>query len=150
MHEDLSETRCSTPKAYSARNLSTWFSFCNGSNNCHCVTWFKAILNVFFSLLKCVWKNNTNYYINDGWINFTGRGKKTFLKHWCSHIFISLSYPGWDMTPAVFLVILCLGVVSGASEFDLSLDVEWEEWKIKYGKSYTPVGIQENVQRVPE
>ncbi|XP_028640025.1 cathepsin Q-like [Grammomys surdaster] len=42
------------------------------------------------------------------------------------------------MTPAVFLVILCLGVVSGVSAFDLSLDVEWEEWKIKYEKSYTP------------
>nr|XP_034366492.1 cathepsin Q-like isoform X2 [Arvicanthis niloticus] len=59
------------------------------------------------------------------------------------------------MTPAVFLVILCLGVVSGASEFDLSLDVEWEEWKIKYGKSYTPEEDvlkrevwEENVKRI--
>ncbi|XP_028627950.1 cathepsin Q-like [Grammomys surdaster] len=42
------------------------------------------------------------------------------------------------MTPAVILVILSLGVVSGASAFDLSLDIEWEEWKIKYEKSYTP------------
>ncbi|XP_031214494.1 cathepsin Q-like [Mastomys coucha] len=41
------------------------------------------------------------------------------------------------MTPAVFLVILCLGVVSSASAFDHSLDVDWEEWKLKYDKSYS-------------
>lgn len=69
--------------------------------------------------------------------------RRHFLKHSCSHFFISLSYAGWDMTPAVFLIILCLGVVPGASALDLSLDVQWQEWKIKYEKSYSPVGIPE-------
>ncbi|XP_021071348.1 LOW QUALITY PROTEIN: cathepsin Q-like [Mus pahari] len=41
------------------------------------------------------------------------------------------------MTPAFFLVILCLGVVSSASAIDLSLDFEWKEWMKKYEKSYS-------------
>ncbi|XP_059118207.1 cathepsin 7-like [Peromyscus eremicus] len=41
------------------------------------------------------------------------------------------------MTPAVFLVILCLGVASGAPKPDYSLDAEWEEWKRSYEKTYT-------------
>ncbi|CAO2596385.1 Cathepsin R, partial [Lemmus lemmus] len=42
-----------------------------------------------------------------------------------------------DMTPVVFLVILCLGFRSRVSAFDTSLDAEWEEWKILYEKSYS-------------
>ncbi|XP_052584950.1 cathepsin 7-like isoform X1 [Peromyscus californicus insignis] len=41
------------------------------------------------------------------------------------------------MIPAVFLVILCLGVASGAPKPDYSLDAEWEEWKRSYEKTYT-------------
>ncbi|EDL93849.1 rCG24173 [Rattus norvegicus] len=59
------------------------------------------------------------------------------------------------MTPAVFLVILCLGVVPGASALDLSLDVQWQEWKIKYEKLYSPeeevlkrVVWEENVKKI--
>ena len=53
------------------------------------------------------------------------------------------------MTPAVFLVILCLGVGSRVSALDPSLDAEWEEWKILYEKSYSLVGILETVQKGP-
>ncbi|XP_028627808.1 cathepsin J isoform X2 [Grammomys surdaster] len=42
------------------------------------------------------------------------------------------------MTPAVFLVILCFGVASGAPARDPNLDAEWKAWKIKYAKSYSP------------
>ncbi|XP_052012976.1 cathepsin Q-like [Apodemus sylvaticus] len=59
------------------------------------------------------------------------------------------------MTHAVFLALLCLGVVSCASAFDHSLDVEWQEWNIKYDKSYTPeeevlkrTVWEENVKRI--
>ncbi|XP_059118213.1 cathepsin Q-like isoform X1 [Peromyscus eremicus] len=41
------------------------------------------------------------------------------------------------MTSAVFLVILCIGIMSGASAHDPSLDAEWEEWKMDYEKSYS-------------
>ncbi|XP_028749500.1 cathepsin J-like isoform X1 [Peromyscus leucopus] len=48
------------------------------------------------------------------------------------------------MMPAVFLVILCFGVASGAPALDPSLDAEWQEWKIKYGKSYI---LEEEAQK---
>ncbi|XP_006981780.1 cathepsin R-like [Peromyscus maniculatus bairdii] len=41
------------------------------------------------------------------------------------------------MTPAFFLAILCLEVASGVLALDPRLDVEWQEWKIKYEKSYS-------------
>ncbi|XP_059118314.1 cathepsin Q-like [Peromyscus eremicus] len=41
------------------------------------------------------------------------------------------------MTSAVFLVILCIRIMSGASAHDPSLDAEWEEWKMDYEKSYS-------------
>ncbi|XP_052583936.1 cathepsin J-like isoform X2 [Peromyscus californicus insignis] len=49
------------------------------------------------------------------------------------------------MMPAVFLVILCFGVASGAPALDPSLDAEWQEWKIKYGKSY--ILVEESQKR---
>ncbi|EDL93851.1 rCG24202 [Rattus norvegicus] len=59
------------------------------------------------------------------------------------------------MTAALFLIILCLGVVSGASAFNLSLDVQWQEWKMKYEKLYSPeeellkrVVWEENVKKI--
>ncbi|XP_005078489.1 cathepsin 8-like [Mesocricetus auratus] len=42
------------------------------------------------------------------------------------------------MTLDVFLATLCLGVATAASSSDPSLDSEWQEWKIKYGKNYSP------------
>lgn len=51
------------------------------------------------------------------------------------------------MTPTVFLVILCLGVASGAPKPDYSLDAEWEEWKRSNEKTYTQVGHMDT-QRV--
>ncbi|CAO2596384.1 Cathepsin Q [Lemmus lemmus] len=42
-----------------------------------------------------------------------------------------------DMTPVVFLVILCIGLRSSVLALDPSLDAEWEEWKILYEKSYS-------------
>ncbi|XP_052013022.1 cathepsin M-like isoform X2 [Apodemus sylvaticus] len=41
------------------------------------------------------------------------------------------------MIPAVFLVILCLGMASSSPEPDPVLDGEWQMWKIKYGKTYS-------------
>ncbi|XP_005078484.2 procathepsin L-like [Mesocricetus auratus] len=40
------------------------------------------------------------------------------------------------MIPILFLVTLCLVVVSGAPTHDPSLDDEWNEWKTKHGKTY--------------
>lgn len=51
------------------------------------------------------------------------------------------------MTPAFFLAILCLEVASGVLALDPRLDVEWQEWKIKYEKSYSMVGNLETVQK---
>ncbi|XP_036044490.1 cathepsin J-like isoform X1 [Onychomys torridus] len=48
------------------------------------------------------------------------------------------------MMPALFLVILCFGVASGAPALDPSLDAEWQQWKIKYGKSYI---LEEEAQK---
>ncbi|XP_008824598.2 cathepsin J-like [Nannospalax galili] len=42
------------------------------------------------------------------------------------------------MTGAVFLAILCLGVVSAAPSLDPGLDAEWQEWKTNYKKTYSP------------
>ncbi|XP_021516688.1 cathepsin J isoform X1 [Meriones unguiculatus] len=42
------------------------------------------------------------------------------------------------MTPAVFVVILCFGLALGASVHDPNLDAQWEEWKEKYKKNYSP------------
>ncbi|OBS81950.1 hypothetical protein A6R68_24060, partial [Neotoma lepida] len=53
------------------------------------------------------------------------------------------------MTSAVFLVILCLGIMSGSSAHDPSLDAEWEEWKMEYERSYSLVGNLEIVQKGP-
>uniref|UniRef100_A0A8C6GH15 Cathepsin Q n=1 Tax=Mus spicilegus TaxID=10103 RepID=A0A8C6GH15_MUSSI len=59
------------------------------------------------------------------------------------------------MTPAFFLVILCLGIVSGVSAFDPSLDVEWKEWMGSFEKLYSPEEEvlrraiwEENVKRI--
>uniref|UniRef100_A0A8C2LCG0 Cathepsin Q n=1 Tax=Cricetulus griseus TaxID=10029 RepID=A0A8C2LCG0_CRIGR len=41
------------------------------------------------------------------------------------------------MNPAVLLVILCIGVISGASALDHNLDIEWEEGKLNHEKSYS-------------
>ncbi|XP_075827040.1 cathepsin J-like isoform X1 [Microtus pennsylvanicus] len=49
------------------------------------------------------------------------------------------------MTPAIFLTILCLGVVSAAPALDPSLDDEWQEWKMKYEKSYS--SLEEEAQK---
>ncbi|XP_021035510.2 protein CTLA-2-alpha [Mus caroli] len=38
---------------------------------------------------------------------------------------------------AVFLLILCLGMMSAAPSSDPSLDNEWEEWKTKFAKTYS-------------
>lgn len=52
------------------------------------------------------------------------------------------------MTLAVFLTILCLGVASAAPALDPSLDAEWQEWKMRYEKSYSSlVGKLEIVQK---
>ncbi|XP_050000005.1 cathepsin 8-like isoform X2 [Alexandromys fortis] len=48
------------------------------------------------------------------------------------------------MTLFVFLAILCLGVATAAPSSDHSLDSEWQEWKIKYGKNYS---LEEEGQR---
>ncbi|EDL41306.1 protein CTLA-2-alpha isoform a precursor [Mus musculus] len=37
---------------------------------------------------------------------------------------------------AVFLLILCLGMMSAAPPPDPSLDNEWKEWKTKFAKAY--------------
>ncbi|XP_032740820.1 cathepsin 7-like isoform X2 [Rattus rattus] len=42
------------------------------------------------------------------------------------------------MTPAVFLVILWLGVTLAAPTPDYNLDAEWEEWKRSNEKTYSP------------
>nr|XP_048303516.1 cathepsin J-like isoform X1 [Myodes glareolus] len=49
------------------------------------------------------------------------------------------------MTPAVFLTILCLGVASAAPALDPSLDAEWQEWKMRYEKSYS--SLEEEAQK---
>ena len=41
----------------------------------------------------------------------------------------------WDMTPRVFLVILCLGVASAAVIPNPSLDAELQEQKVTYEKT---------------
>ncbi|GAB1298287.1 Cathepsin R [Apodemus speciosus] len=41
------------------------------------------------------------------------------------------------MTAVVFIAFLYLGVALGAPVLDPSLDTEWQEWKIKYNKSYS-------------
>ncbi|XP_034366233.1 cathepsin R [Arvicanthis niloticus] len=41
------------------------------------------------------------------------------------------------MTAVVFIAFLYLGVASGAPVLDPSLGAEWQEWKIKYNKSYS-------------
>ncbi|XP_076429642.1 cathepsin R-like isoform X2 [Peromyscus maniculatus bairdii] len=41
------------------------------------------------------------------------------------------------MTSVLFLAILCLGLSSAATAPDPSLDAEWQNWKIKYEKSYS-------------
>ncbi|KAL1765065.1 cathepsin M-like [Sigmodon hispidus] len=41
------------------------------------------------------------------------------------------------MTPVVLLTILCLGAAAAAPSSDPSLDSEWQEWKLKYGKNYS-------------
>lgn len=51
------------------------------------------------------------------------------------------------MNPAVLLVILCIGVISGASALDHNLDIEWEEGKLNHEKSYSLVGNLETVQK---
>lgn len=51
------------------------------------------------------------------------------------------------MTLVVFLAILCLGMATAASSSDPSLDSEWQEWKIKYGKNYSLVS---NIKNGPE
>ncbi|XP_036044697.1 cathepsin R-like isoform X2 [Onychomys torridus] len=48
------------------------------------------------------------------------------------------------MTPAFFLAILCLEVASGVLALDSRLDVEWQEWKMKYEKSYS---MEEELKR---
>ncbi|CAH6795882.1 cathepsin 8 [Phodopus roborovskii] len=48
------------------------------------------------------------------------------------------------MTLVVFLAILCLGVATALPSSDPSLDSEWQEWKIKYGKNYS---LEEEGQR---
>ncbi|XP_021071402.1 cathepsin J isoform X1 [Mus pahari] len=42
------------------------------------------------------------------------------------------------MTSTVLLVILCLGVASGAPAHDPKLDTKWKDWKTKHAKSYNP------------
>ncbi|XP_021482117.1 cathepsin 8-like [Meriones unguiculatus] len=42
------------------------------------------------------------------------------------------------MTFAVFLAFLCLGVASAIPSLDSSLDSEWQEWKRKHEKIYSP------------
>ncbi|XP_052584447.1 cathepsin R-like isoform X1 [Peromyscus californicus insignis] len=41
------------------------------------------------------------------------------------------------MTSVLFLAILCLGLSSAATAPDPSLDAEWQNWKMKYEKSYS-------------
>ncbi|XP_057643715.1 cathepsin M-like [Chionomys nivalis] len=48
------------------------------------------------------------------------------------------------MIPAVFLAVLCLGRASYASSPDPTLDAEWQQWKIKYGKAYS---LEEEAQK---
>nr|AAL15416.1 cathepsin M [Mus musculus]AAO27847.1 cathepsin M [Mus musculus] len=41
------------------------------------------------------------------------------------------------MTSAIFLAMLCLGMALPSPAPDPILDVEWQKWKIKYGKAYS-------------
>lgn len=52
-----------------------------------------------------------------------------------------------DPNSAVFLLILFLGMTSAAPYSDSSLDSEWEEWKMEFAKTYSPVGNMGTVQR---
>lgn len=47
------------------------------------------------------------------------------------------------MTPAVFLVILWLGVTLAAPTPDYNLDAEWEKWKRSNEKTYSPVCLMD-------
>jgi len=51
------------------------------------------------------------------------------------------------MTPAVFLAILCLRLISSSPAPDPVLDAEWQKWKIKYEKTYSLVSNFGTVQR---
>ena len=53
----------------------------------------------------------------------------------------------WDMTPRVFLVILCLGVASAAVIPNPSLDAELQEQKVTYEKTDRLDGHMGTVQR---
>lgn len=67
-----------------------------------------------------------------------------------SHFYFSSSFSrSWEMTLFVFLAILCLGVATAAPSSDHSLDSEWQEWKIKYGKNYSLVSNIKTVQSGP-
>ncbi|KAM7323071.1 hypothetical protein ACRRTK_018576 [Alexandromys fortis] len=48
------------------------------------------------------------------------------------------------MIPAVFLAVLCLGRASSTPSPDPTLDAEWQQWKIKYGKTYS---LEEEAQK---
>ncbi|CAO2596389.1 Cathepsin M [Lemmus lemmus] len=48
------------------------------------------------------------------------------------------------MIPVVFLAVLCLGRASSTPSPDPILDAEWQEWKIKYEKTYS---LEEEVQK---
>lgn len=51
------------------------------------------------------------------------------------------------MAAVVFIAFLYLGVASGVPVLDSSLDAEWQDWKIKYNKSYSLVGNVKTVQK---
>ena len=53
------------------------------------------------------------------------------------------------MTSAIFLAMLCLGMALPSPAPDPILDVEWQKWKIKYGKTYSLVGIFGTIQMEP-
>ncbi|KAL1764782.1 cathepsin 7-like [Sigmodon hispidus] len=63
----------------------------------------------------------------------TGDWRGSRLDVWCAR----QEFRVQDMISAIFLAILCLGVASASPTQDCSLDAEWEEWKMSYGKIYS-------------
>ncbi|CAO2596363.1 hypothetical protein LEMLEM_LOCUS8591 [Lemmus lemmus] len=55
----------------------------------------------------------------------------------CTCVAVITSDPE-DMSPALYLTILFLGVALAAPIFDSSFDAQWYKWKMRHGRTYNP------------